>query len=317
MKILITGITGLFGSYLAKEFSELGEIYGLIRTTSSKRLTENFNFPVIWRLGDLAEVDSLEKALQGIDLVIHSAGMVSFDSSDERKLYQVNITGTANLVNAMLLTGIQKLIYVSSVAAIGRSQELFVLDENFKWTESPLNTVYSNSKYYGELEAWRGEQEGLDLLVVNPSVLLGKISDDRSSTEIYHYVLEENKYYPSGNINYIDVRDAASITRMLFNSSLWGERFILNAESVAYQKFFQLMAEAFDRKSPGKLVNPIVLKLAVLFNQIFRKLGWSRSPLNKKTAMISQQKTFFNNSKVNDLLNFEYRSLKETFRWAK
>jgi len=317
MKILITGITGLFGSYLAKEFSELGEIYGLIRATSSKRLTENFNFPVIWRLGDLAEVDSLEKALQGIDLVIHSAGMVSFDSSDERKLYQVNITGTANLVNAMLLTGIQKLIYVSSVAAIGRSQELFVLDENFKWTESPLNTVYSNSKYYGELEAWRGEQEGLDLLVVNPSVLLGKISDDRSSTDIYHYVLEENKYYPSGNINYIDVRDAASITRLLFNSSLWGERFILNAESVAYQKFFQLMAEAFDKKSPSKSVNPIALKVAVFFNQIFRKLGWSRSPLNKKTAMISQQKTFFNNSKVNDLLNFEYRSLKETFRWAK
>jgi len=317
MKILITGITGLFGSYLAKEFSEIGEIYGLARVTSSKRLTENFNFPVIWRLGDLAEVDSLEEALQGIDLVIHAAGMVSFDSRDERKLYQVNIIGTANLVNAMLLTGVQKLIYISSVAAIGRSQELFVLDENYKWTESPLNTVYSNSKYYGELEAWRGEQEGLDLLVVNPSILLGKISDDRSSTDIYHYVLEENKYYPSGNINYIDVRDAARITRMLFNSALWGERFILNAESIAYQKFFQLMAEAFDKKSPSTLVNPITLKMAVFFNQIFRKLGWSKSPLNKKTAMISQQKTIFNNSKVNDVLNFEYRSLKETFRWAK
>ena len=317
MKILITGITGLFGSYLAKEFSEIGEIYGLARATSSKRLTENFNFPVIWRLGDLAEVDSLEEALQGIDLVIHAAGMVSFDSRDERKLYQVNIIGTANLVNAMLLMGVQKLIYISSVAAIGRSQELLVLDENYKWTESPLNTVYSNSKYYGELEAWRGEQEGLDLLVVNPSILLGKISDDRSSTDIYHYVLEENKYYPSGNINYIDVRDAARITRMLFNSAMWGERFILNAESIAYQKFFQLMAEAFDKKSPSTLVNPITLKIAVFFNQIFRKIGWSKSPLNKKTAMISQQKTFFNNSKVNDLLNFEYRSLKETFYWAK
>jgi nucleoside-diphosphate-sugar epimerase len=317
MKILITGITGLFGSYLAKEFSELGEISGLIRNSSSKRLTESLESNVQWLEGDLEDIDSLEAALKGIDLVIHAAGMVSFDSKDEAMLYQTNVKGTANLVNAMLFAGVKKLVHISSVAAIGRSQEQLIIDENFKWTESPLNTIYANSKYYGELEAWRGEQEGLDLLVVNPSILLGKIADDRSSTDIYHYVLEENRYYPSGNINYIDVRDAARITKLLVEKNKWGERFILNKEAIPYQKFFQIMGEQFGKKAPKKAVNPVLLNLVVFFNGIFRKLGLSKSPLNKKTALISKQKTVFENKKTQDLLNFEYFSLEDTFRWAR
>lgn len=317
MKILITGITGLFGSYLAKEFSELGEISGLVRPSSSKRLTESLESNIHWLEGDLADIDSLEAALQGIDLVIHAAGMVSFDSKDEASLYQTNVKGTANLVNAMLLVGVKKLVHISSVAAIGRSQEQLIIDENFKWTESPLNTVYANSKYYGELEAWRGEQEGLTLLVVNPSILLGKIADDRSSTDIYHYVLEENRYYPSGNINYIDVRDAAKITKILVEKNKWGERFILNKEGIPYQKFFQIMGEQFGKKAPNKAVNPLLLNLVVFFNGIFRKLGLSKSPLNKKTALISKQKTVFENKKTQNLLNFEYFSLEDTFRWAR
>jgi nucleoside-diphosphate-sugar epimerase len=317
MKILITGITGLFGSYLAKEFFGLGEIYGLIRHTSTKRLTESLESTIQWVEGDLADIDSLEAALQGIDLVIHAAGLVSFDSKDESMLYQTNVKGTANLVNAMLLVGVKKLVHISSVAAIGRSQELSVINENFKWTESPFNTVYANSKYYGELEAWRGEQEGLTLLVVNPSILLGKVADDRSSTDIYHHVLEGNRYYPSGKINYIDVRDAARITKLLVEKNKWGERFILNREAISYQKFFQIMGEQFEKRPPEKAVNPVLLNLVVFFNGILRKLGLSKSPLNKKTALLSKQKTFFENKKTQDLLNFEYFSLEETFRWAR
>ncbi len=317
MKILITGITGLFGSYLAREFSELGEIYGFARSSSSSRLTEGFDFPVKWKEGDLGDIDSLENALQDIDLVIHSAGFVSFDPSDEKKLYQTNVTGTANLVNAMLLSGVNKLIYVSSVAAVGRSQEQNVIDENFKWVASPLNTSYAHSKYYGELEAWRGEQEGLDLIVVNPSVLLGKIADNRSSTEVYQYVLKENTFYPGGNINYIDVRDAARITRLLLEKDAWGERFILNRESLPYGEFFRIMAKEFGKMPPSKELKSGLLHVAVFINGILRTLGLSKSPLNKKTAKVSQLKTRFDNKKVNDLLNYEYRPLQETFRWAR
>ncbi|WP_425636555.1 NAD-dependent epimerase/dehydratase family protein [Algoriphagus yeomjeoni] len=317
MKILITGITGLFGSYLAKEFASLGEIHGVRRASSSTRLLDGVQFPITWHEGKLSDIESLEEAMAGMDLVIHAAGKVSFDAGEKDSLYRINMTGTTNVVNAMLNTGVKKLVHVSSVAAIGRSPELTQLDENFKWVETPLNTDYGVSKYLAELEAWRGEQEGIDLIVVNPSILLGKISDDRSSTDIYHYVIDENSYYPKGDLNYIDVRDAAHQVRVLVDKEVWGQRFILNKESISYKEFFEKMALAFGKKAPSTAVSPTMLKVAVIFNTIFRKLGLSKSPLNKKTAMISQQKVFFDNSKVNKVIGTPYHSLEDTFEWSK
>jgi len=317
MKILITGITGLFGSYLAKEFTVLGEIHGFRRANSSLRLLEGIKFPITWHEGELSDIESLETALEGMDMVVHAAGKVSFDANDESSLHRINVVGTTNLVNAMLNTGIKKLLYVSSVAAIGRSPELTQVNENFKWVESPLNTDYGISKYLAELEAWRGEQEGLDLIIVNPSILLGKISDNRSSSDIYNYVIDENSYYPKGDLNYIDVRDAAKQAKELVEKEAWGERFILNRESISYKEFFEKMAAAFGKKAPAKEISPLMLKTAVFFNAILRRIGVSKSPLNKKTAMISQQKIFFDNTKVNRLLESRYYSLDETLDWSK
>ncbi len=317
MKILITGITGLFGSYLAKEFAALGDIHGFRRNHSSLRLLQEIEFPITWHEGELSDIESLENALEGIDLVIHAAGKVSFDPGEKDSLHATNVEGTTNLINAMLNIGVRKLLHVSSVSAIGRSTELNQLDENFKWTQSPLNTDYGISKYLAELEAWRGEQEGLDLIVVNPSILLGKVSDDRSSTDIYHYVIEENSYYPQGDLNYIDVRDAARQARELVEKEAWGERFILNKESISYKEFFEKTANAFGKKAPSKLVRPFMLKTVVFFNTIARKLGLSKSPLNRKTAKISQQKVYFDNSKVNKVLKSQYHSLDETLNWSK
>jgi len=317
MKILITGITGLFGSYLAKEFAKLGEIHGLRRSTSSLNLLDDVPFDIVWHEGDLHTVDSLDRALQGMDLVVHAAGLVSFDAVDASKLHKINVSGTANLVNAMLDSDVKKLIHVSSVAALGRSAEIQRIDENFKWVDSPLNTDYGRSKYLGELEAWRGEQEGLELIVVNPSILLGRVSDMRSSSDIFHYVLEEHSYYPAGDLNYIDVRDAARQTRQLAEMGAWGERYILNKEKIAYREFFHRMADVFGKKAPHKPVGPFILRVAVLFNTILRKMRLSKNPLNKKTAMISRQKLFFDNGKINSLLGEEYYSLEDTFMRSK
>lgn len=317
MEILITGITGLLGSYIAREFAGKAEIHGFKRPGSSLRLLEGIESSIHWHEGDISDVEELEEAVTGKDLVIHAAGIVSFDSRDEDLIYKVNNVGTTNLVNAMLTAGTKKLVYISSVAAIGRSPELTTIDENHKWTESPYNTVYATSKYFGELEAWRGEQEGLDLIVVNPSILLGKVSDDRSSTEIYHYVLDENSYYPKGDLNYLDVRDAAKMIRMLVEKEAWGERYILNKESTSYQDFFKIMAEIFSKKAPFKSAEPFLIRLAVFYNGILRRFRLSKNPLNMQTAMIAQQKMFYDNKKILDLLDFEFTSLEDTFKWAK
>lgn len=317
MKILITGITGLLGSYIAREFVGKAEIYGFKRTGSSTRLLEGIGAEIQWHEGNVSDVEELAEAVIGKDLVIHAAGMVSFDSRDEDLLYEVNNVGTTNLVNAMLSTGTKKLVHISSVAAIGRSPELTRIDENHKWAESPLNTVYATSKYFGELEAWRGEQEGLKLIVVNPSILLGKVSDDRSSTDIYHYVLGENSYYPEGDLNYLDVRDAARMIRMLVEKEAWGERYILNKASISYQDFFKEMARAFGKKAPSKAATPFLIGLAVFYNGILRRFRLSKNPLNSQTAMIAQQKMYYDNKKILELLDFEFTPLEGTFKWAK
>jgi nucleoside-diphosphate-sugar epimerase len=262
-------------------------------------------------------VDSLVEALEGIDLVIHSAGCVSFGSKDENKLYEVNSKGTANVVNAMLFAGVKRLVHVSSVAAIGRSTDLIVLDEDFKWTESSLNTPYALSKYWAELEAWRGEQEGLDLIVVNPSVLLGKANAGRSSTRIYSYVLEGNRFFPKGDVNYIDVRDAAKITRLLVEKQAWGSRYILNAESISYQHFFSEVAQVFGKKAPVLSLQDWMIFGASLGFGLVKLLGLGKNQVSKQMAKLAQQKIRFDNTKVQKLLEYRYYTLRESLEWAK
>lgn len=317
MNILITGATGLFGSYLAKKFTQEGTVFGLKRKSSSDKLLGDQASMVNWIEGDILDPISLEAAMEGMDMVIHVAGLVSFDPKDEGKLMEVNVTGTSNVVNAMLEKGVKKVIHVSSVSALGRTTDTVTYDENSKWTASKYNTPYAISKYRAELEIWRGVQEGLQALVIMPSVILGKISDDRSSTQIYHYVLEENKYYPQGTVNFIDIRDAVEITFQLFKKDQWGERFILNHRTILYKDFFEKMAKAFEKNPPTKKLKSYQLRMALIAVGIARKLKLTKSPLNKQTAMISQLEIRLENKKVNTILDFNYTPLEQTFQWAK
>ena len=316
MKILITGATGLFGSYLAKTFGSIGDIYGLKRESSSQKLLQDCPHKINWIEGDILEPISLGAALEQMDLVIHAAGMVSFDPKYEKKLMEVNVTGTTNLVNAMLEKGVHRLIHVSSVSALGRSADTLTYDENSKWTASRFNTPYAISKYRAELEVWRGVQEGLQALIIMPSVILGKISDERSSTQIYHYVLEENKYYPQGTVNFIDIRDAVEITLQLYQKGLWGQRYILNHKTLYYKDFFEKMAKAFEKNPPTKKLQWYQLKMALIVVGIAKMLKLTKNPLNKQTAMISQLELYLQNEKVQKILDYSYIPLEDTFQWA-
>lgn len=317
MNILITGITGYFGSHLAQEFSSLGRIHGFKRPSSSTDLLKNASFQIEWHEGDISDMDSLLEAMSNIDLVIHAAGLVSFSSRDEERLYQVNRQGTTNVVNAMLSSGVNRLVYISSVAAIGRSPEIDEYDENFKWVDSPINSEYAISKYWAELEVWRAEQEGLEILVVNPAILLGKAAYEKSSAAIYQYVLDGNLFFPKGNLNYIDIRDAAAITRQLVEDDAWGERFILNKESLPYREFFEKVAQVFGVKAPKISISDRLLRFALPILGLLKLIGLSKSPLNRQLAFSAQRKIYYSNSKVQSLLKFNYRGLEETLDWAK
>lgn len=317
MKILITGATGLLGNHLVRKFAPQGEIHALIRKESNKDLISDYSQEIIWHEGDLNDIISLEEALKDIDLVIHAAGLVSFNPEDESKLMSVNVKGTANLIDCMLQFGINKLIHVSSVSALGRSPETKTVNENQRWIKSDYNTPYAVSKYFADLEVWRGVQEGLDAIIVYPSILLGKISDQRSSSKIYNYVLEGNSYYPKGSVNYIDVRDAAELIWQLYQKEVWNEGYILNKESLPYKIFFEKMSKAFNKKAPSKEVKKWMLEFVLVFSWIGRKLGISKSPLNKQTAMLSQLEVYMDNSKILNLLQYDFTPLEQTLSWAK
>jgi len=192
-----------------------------------------------------------------------------------------------------------------------------VIDENHKWTSSPLNTPYGISKYLAELEVWRGAQEGLEVMIFNPSVLLGKITDQRSSAAIYQYVLQENRYYPLGSINYLDVRDAAKLIIQIYQKNRWNERFILSNEPISYQTFFQKMANVLQKKAPHIPVSGLMLNLAFIWLGINRIFNLKKIPLNQQTARIAQECIVFDNQKATNLTGFKYTSLESTFAWAR
>ncbi|MEX2511357.1 MAG: NAD-dependent epimerase/dehydratase family protein [Cyclobacteriaceae bacterium] len=317
MKILITGITGLLGSYLAKYFSGKAEIFGLKRPGSNVGLLGDLSEKIQWFEGDINDFQLMEDACSGMDVVIHAAGMVSFENSGKEELLKTNTYGTSNIVNAMLSIGGGKLVFISSVAALGREAGHRVINEDFKWSNSELNSPYAISKHLAELEVWRGAQEGLQVMVFNPSVLLGKVSDHRSSSEIYQFVIQGNDYYPLGNINYIDIRDAVEIMGALIDFGRWNERYIISKESLPYQTFFREMAEEWNMNPPKKPLSGWAATLALAWASVHNLFSKEKLPLNRQKLMLAQTKIAYDNSKIQSLLNQRFIPLKETFLWAR
>jgi dihydroflavonol-4-reductase len=169
--ILVTGGAGLLGNALIEMLLKKGEKVRVIYNSTALVVNLTTNFQTIQC--DILDVYALEDAMQGVTEVYHCAGLVSFNPKDEKKLYSINVEGTANIVNAALNAGVRKLVHVSSVAALGRIRPDEMIDETMVWTEETSNSKYGHSKYLGEMEVWRGVAEGLNAVVINPSIILG------------------------------------------------------------------------------------------------------------------------------------------------
>ncbi|MDO6440020.1 NAD-dependent epimerase/dehydratase family protein [Cyclobacterium sp. 1_MG-2023] len=314
-KILITGITGLLGSYLAKSYAGKAQISGLKRQNSSTQLLGNLASQINWYEGEITDVELLIEACNNQDLVIHAAGMVSFDESKKEALLETNTQGTACMVNAMLSSSCKKLVFISSVAALGRDA-IPLINENQKWVTSPLNTPYAISKHLAELEVWRGAQEGLEVMVFNPSILLAKIGDERSSSQIYRYVLEGNRYFPIGDINYIDIRDAVSQINTMIDSGHWGQRYIINKEAIPYETFFKEMAKEFKLTPPKKPLNNWMAKMVINWSMLYNYFAKNKIPVTRQTIKTAQSKIRYDNNKINTITEYTYTPLTDTFKWA-
>ena len=318
MKVFITGATGLLGSFICKELlKNKHQIRAVKRNSSQMTLVEDIADQIEWVIGDMNDTVFLEEALEGIDAIVHGAAIISFDKRFEDKMYEINVLGTADLVNACLKMGIQNFLHISSVAAIGRKMTQKGITEKDLWEGTKYDSIYARSKHLQELEVWRGGQEGLKVKIINPSVILGPgLWGKGGSTSVFHYAHGEKKFHPAGNSNFVDVRDVAEIAVKLLESDIHGERFVVSSGSVSYKEFFGTLAKACGKKGPTTVVKPWMLKLAVGFEFVRSRITGNEAMITRDTAILSKTKFHFKNDKVKKALNFEFRSLEESANWT-
>jgi dihydroflavonol-4-reductase len=305
--IFITGATGLLGSCLIRELARQNvNIKALYR--SEIPFTHN---NIEWIQGDVFDIVLLEEILNDVDEVYHCAGKVSFNPKDRKQLFKTNVEGTANVVNASLNNNVKKLLHVSSVAALGRIRENTVINESMRWSPETSNSIYGESKYLGETEVWRGVEEGLNTVIVNPVIILGAGDWNSGSAAIFKNVYKEFPYSSEGITGFVDVLDVATAMIKLMNSNISNERFIISNENISYKELFDMIAAAFNKKPPHKKITPLLAALVWRLEAI-KSLITGKAPfITKETARTALAKVYFDNSKLLKALpSFKYTPLK-------
>jgi nucleoside-diphosphate-sugar epimerase len=228
-------------------------------------------------------------------------------------LMKINVEGTANVVNAALANGVEKLVHVSSVAALGRKRNNTTVTENVKWDDNANPSVYGLSKYLGELEVWRGISEGLNAVIVNPVIILGLAQWGTGSSAMFRNAFNEFPWYTEGVSGFVDATDVATAMVLLMKSDITAERYILSAENKSYRSIFTEMAIAFGKKPPTRKVNPTLAAIVWRIERIKSWITGKEALLTKETAETAQQKVNFDNSKIlNALPGFGFKPVSQT-----
>jgi nucleoside-diphosphate-sugar epimerase len=272
---------------------------------------------VEWVEGDILDVVSLEDAMQGIDTVIHSAAIVSFAKKDRKSMYQVNVDGTNNVVNMAIDAGVRRFIYISSVAALGRTAAGSRVNEEKKWEESKVNTHYAKSKYKAELHVWRGLSEGLEGVILNPSTILGFGNWDHGSCAIFRNVYKGFSWYTQGVNGFVDVEDVARVTVLMAETNLHEERYIVNADNWEFKKLQDHIAAGFGKKGPSKKAGSFLLGIAWRWES-FKSLFTGKRPLvTRESIRVGQSMTWFENDKIlRALPGYQFKTLEKSIAAA-
>lgn len=307
----------MLGSFIVRKLLAQGEPFiALKRKNSDVSLLADVQSSIQWKDADILDPVSMGEALENVSEVIHAAAMVSFNPRDARKIFRVNVEGTRNVVNACLIGQVKKLVYISSVAALGRLKGQSEIDEGQKWTDNPLNSTYAESKYLAELEVFRAHEEGLNTVIVNPSVILAGADWNKSSAKLFKYVWDERPFYVDSFLNYVDVRDVADATYRLLRADHRGERFILNAGAIALPEFLSKMAVRFSKKPPAMRLNKTVLRLVAAGESVRSWLSRSEPLITRETARFAGTRFLYRNEKIKKQLNFEFQTIDQTLEWC-
>lgn len=328
MKTFVTGATGLVGSYLIVELLKNNHsITALCRKSSDFNLLKkilSYYFlaeekvfeKIQWVEGDITDFFELEGFLDQDTYVFHCAAMVSFKKEDSREIFLTNVEGTKSLLTACLSKNIKKLVFVSSIAALGRGLNNKPTTEEDYWTSSKKTSIYSRSKFEAESEVWRAIAEGLNAVIINPAVVLAPGDWNKSSAQLIKTVWNGLKFYTEGSNAYIDARDVAKAMVILSESNISNQRYILANESIAYKNFFYQIAQQLGVKPPafkaGKILSELAwisLKLLSIFN--------GKSPLiTKETARMANKTYRYSSEKIKKDLEIDFIETRESIAFA-
>lgn len=318
--ILVTGGTGLIGSHLLYQLSiEHDDITAIYRKSSDlKKVKHIFSYysddfelcfnNIKWIEADITDVNSLIDVFKGVQYVYHCAALVSFDESDYQRMKKSNIEGTANIANLCISNKVKKICYVSSVAAIGKSIDDEDINENNEWNIEQSNYGYAITKHGAEMEMWRASQEGVNVVIVNPGIVLGSGFWSNGSGKLFSSVYRGLKFYTEGITGFVGVADVVKIMISLMHSTVYNERFILVSENISYKDVLFKIADCLHKKRPS-------IRVTKTMSGIFWKIEWclklfGRKPyLTRHSSKSSHRKNYYSNKKIKEALDYEFEAI--------
>lgn len=327
--ILLTGGTGLLGSHLllslvrekkqvvalkrpSSNLEEVRRVFGYY-TRSAEELEDLFG-RIRWIDADLMDqvemVQVLEGMEEGVEQVYHCAGMVSFQPRDRQKMVRFNTGSTSNVVFACQAAGVKKLLHVSSTSAIGRPPEDSPATEGLIWSAGKTSTGYALSKFRSEMEVWRGMEEGLNAVIVNPSIILGSGFWDRGSSSMFSRVAGGLNYAAPGITGYVGIQDVVEAMRRLMDSDISGERFILSEGNYSYQQVFAMIGQALGKARELKEVTPFLLKTLTRLDAFAGLFRGSRQ-ITSEHIRAAFGEVRFSSEKVHKAIGMEFTPLEQ------
>ncbi|HXJ98968.1 MAG TPA: NAD-dependent epimerase/dehydratase family protein [Gelidibacter sp.] len=324
--ILVTGGTGLVGSHLLFKLlqtnNQVKAIYrrehklALVKKVFSYYTSdfESLYNRIDWVYADITDIPSLEIAFKDVEYVYHCAAFVSFEPDKYHQLRKINIDGTANVVNFCVSHAVKKLCYISSIAAIGHHQDPHqLITEETHWNQEDDNSVYAITKYGAEIEVWRGTQEGVDAVILNPGIIIGPgFWNSGGSSSLIKKIYKGMSFYTHGVTGYVDVNDVVNAMVQLMQSDIKNERFTVVSENLSFKELLDQTALALKVKPPTKEATPLILALGWRLDWLNHLLTRKRRRLSKQMTKSARSITKYDTSKIKNALDIEFKTMKDS-----